>query len=99
MEDPITRDEFNYRFNELKEDLNKMGNSMREALKDNKQTSLINLKDFKTVDFKEYKDNMRDDFKSVWKAIDGMLIKVGMVVTITSTLVMLAFKIAEKAPN
>jgi len=72
---------------------------MREALKDNKQTSLINLKDFKTVDFKEYKDNMRDDFKSVWKAIDGMLIKVGMVVTITSTLVMLAFKIAEKAPN
>ncbi len=38
---------------------------------------------------------MRDDFKSVWRAIDGMLIKVGVVVTICSTVVLGLFKIAE----
>jgi len=38
---------------------------------------------------------MREDFKSVWKAIDIMLFKVGVVVTLTSSIVMAVFKIIE----
>lgn len=34
----------------------------------------------------------KEDFKSVWRAIDMMLLKVGAVVTIMTSLVMVAFK-------
>lgn len=43
--------------------------------------------------------DVRDDFKSVWRAIDGMLLKIGAVVTVMTTImtsvVMFIFKIME----
>ena len=39
--------------------------------------------------------NTREDFKSVWKAINGMLIKVAVVVTACTSVVMAIFKIIE----
>lgn len=88
----VTREEFDYKHKEIRENVNKLGQTMREAVKDAKETASINLKEFKTTDFKEHKELTREDFKSVWKAIDDMLLKVGIVVTITSSLVMMIFK-------
>lgn len=47
----------------------------------------------KNVD--QLRDSTRDDFKSVWKAIDMMLIKTGAVVTIVTSMVMAVFKFIE----
>ncbi len=88
----VTREEFDYKHKEIRENVNKLGQTMREAVKDARETASINLKEFKTTDFKEHKELTREDFKSVWKAIDNMLLKVGVVVTITSSLVMMIFK-------
>jgi len=96
-EEHVGREEFDYKIKEIKDDVNSLGDAMRESVKDNKQTASFNLKEFKTVDFKEHKDNVREDFKAVWKAIDGMLVKVGALVTVCCTVVMLLFKFAEAA--
>ena len=42
-----------------------------------------------------FRTEVRDDFKSVWKAMNGMLIKVGIIVTICSSLVLAIFKMIE----
>jgi len=76
MPNEISRPEFESRCTALKDDINSLGETMRE-------------------DVRELKGDTRDDFKSVWKAIDGMLIRVGAVVTICSTIVMGIFKAIE----
>lgn len=72
----VTRDEFDYRQNELKEDINQLGKSMRGQLK-------------------ELKVDTKDNFKDVWKAMDGMLVKVALIVTICTSVVMMIFKFVE----
>ena len=44
---------------------------------------------------REHRQESREDIKSVWKAIDMMLFKVGAVVTIMTTIVMFVFKVVE----
>jgi len=44
---------------------------------------------------REHKKDTKDDFKSVWKAIDMMLFKVAAVVTICTSAVMFIFKAVE----
>ena len=43
----------------------------------------------------DLKIETREDFKSVWKAIDGMLVKTGILVTICCSIVMAIFKMIE----
>ena len=46
---------------------------------------------------REHKQEVRDDFQNVWKAIDGMLVKVGVVVSILVGGITLLFKLIEVA--
>ena len=48
----VTREEFDYKHKEIRENVNKLGQTMREAVKDARETASINLKEFKTTDFK-----------------------------------------------
>jgi len=45
---------------------------------------------------REHKDDTKDDFKSVWKAIDMMLVKVGIVVSIITAAINFGFKVANQ---
>ena len=46
-----------------------------------------------------FKKETREDFHSVWKAIDAMLIKTGVVVTICTSIVMAIFKYIDLGVN
>ena len=82
----VSREEFDYRQSELKEDINQLGNSMRSALAEHK---------------KEVRDNFKDVWKGIEKtrdSIDKMIFKVAAVVTVCSTIVLLIFKLFESNP-
>ena len=44
---------------------------------------------------RDHNEDNREDFKSLWKAIDMMIFKVGAIVTIMTTVVMFIFKVVE----
>ena len=72
----VTREEFDYRHNELKEDINQLGDSVRHQLK-------------------ELKTDTKEEFQAIWKAQDAILLKVGALVTICTSAVMMVFKMIE----
>lgn len=51
------------------------------------------------ISHRDHKQEIREDFQNVWKAIDGMLIRVGVVVTIVVSGITLIFKIIEIGIN
>jgi len=72
-----------------------MGDVTREEFESRQillKDDINNLGKVMRTDLATYKKEVREDFQSVWKSIDMMLFKVGVVVTICSTLVMVIFR-------
>ncbi len=64
---------------------------MTEITREEIEARFTNMKEY----YSEFKKETREDFQSIWKAIDMLLFKTGIVVTICTTIVMVIFKMVE----
>jgi len=72
----VSRAEFESRSTAIKNDINKLGDTLRETIRQNDV------------------DNQKA-FASLWKSMNNMLVKVAVVVTACTTVVMAVFKYIE----